>query len=46
MSEAGNREKGRAYLRDQAAKVGVFRDIDYADYPWPSQRSRGGKMGE
>ncbi len=28
------------------AKVGVFRDIDYADYPWPSQRSRGGKMGE
>jgi hypothetical protein len=28
------------------AKVGVFRDIDYADYPWPSERSRGGRMGE
>jgi 3-hydroxyacyl-[acyl-carrier protein] dehydratase/trans-2-decenoyl-[acyl-carrier protein] isomerase len=28
------------------AKVGVFRDIDYSDYPWPSERSRGGRMGE
>lgn len=28
------------------AKVGVFRDIDYPDYPWPSLRSRGGRMGE
>ena len=26
------------------AKVGIFRDIDYADYPWPSERSRGGRM--
>ena len=26
------------------AKVGIFRDIDYADYPWPSARSRGGRM--
>ncbi len=26
------------------AKVGVFRDIDYADYPAPSPRSRGGTM--
>jgi len=26
------------------AKVGIFRDIDYADYPWPSKRSRGGRM--
>ena len=26
------------------AKVGIFRDIDYADYPWPSRRSRGGRM--
>ena len=28
------------------AKVGVFQDIDYADYPWPSERSRGGRMGD
>ncbi|MDX1393252.1 MAG: bifunctional 3-hydroxydecanoyl-ACP dehydratase/trans-2-decenoyl-ACP isomerase [Gemmatimonadota bacterium] len=26
------------------AKVGVFRDIAYPDYPWPSEHSRGGKM--
>jgi 3-hydroxyacyl-[acyl-carrier protein] dehydratase/trans-2-decenoyl-[acyl-carrier protein] isomerase len=26
------------------AKVGIFRDIDYSDYPWPSRRSRGGRM--
>lgn len=28
------------------AKVGVFRGIDYPDYPWPSANSRGGRMGE
>ena len=28
------------------AKVGVFRDIDYPDYPWPSRHSRGGRLGE
>jgi 3-hydroxyacyl-[acyl-carrier protein] dehydratase / trans-2-decenoyl-[acyl-carrier protein] isomerase len=28
------------------ARVGVFRDIDYPDYPWPSLHSRGGRMGE
>ena len=37
---------GEAIYEIKRAKVGVFRDIDYADYPWPSQRSRGGKMGE
>jgi 3-hydroxyacyl-[acyl-carrier protein] dehydratase/trans-2-decenoyl-[acyl-carrier protein] isomerase len=26
------------------AKVGAFRNIDYPDYPYPSERSRGGKM--
>ena len=26
------------------AKVGVFLDIDYPDYPYPSERSRGGQM--
>ena len=26
------------------AKVGTFQHIDYADYPNPSERSRGGKM--
>jgi 3-hydroxyacyl-[acyl-carrier protein] dehydratase / trans-2-decenoyl-[acyl-carrier protein] isomerase len=28
------------------AKVGVFLDIDYPDYPWPSRKSRGGRMEE
>lgn len=28
------------------AKVGVFRDIDYPDYPWPSENSRGGRLAE
>ena len=28
------------------AKVGIFRDIDYPDYPKRSPRSRGGRMGE
>jgi 3-hydroxyacyl-[acyl-carrier protein] dehydratase/trans-2-decenoyl-[acyl-carrier protein] isomerase len=28
------------------AKVGVFKDIDYPDYPWPSENARGGRMGE
>ena len=28
------------------AKVGVFRGIDYPDYPWPSENSRGGRMGD
>ena len=37
---------GEAIYEIKRAKVGVFRGIDYADYPWPSQRSRGGKMGE
>ena len=26
------------------AKVGVFRDIDYPDYPWPTARGKGGRM--
>ena len=36
---------GEAIYEIKRAKVGVFRDIDYADYPFPSERSRGGKMG-
>jgi 3-hydroxyacyl-[acyl-carrier protein] dehydratase/trans-2-decenoyl-[acyl-carrier protein] isomerase len=35
---------GEEIYRIDRAKVGVFRDIDYADYPWPSERSRGGRM--
>jgi len=36
---------GEAIYNIKRAKVGVFRDIDYGDYPWPSERSRGGRMG-
>ncbi len=28
----------------QGARVGLFRDIDYPDYPLPSANSRGGRM--
>jgi 3-hydroxyacyl-[acyl-carrier protein] dehydratase/trans-2-decenoyl-[acyl-carrier protein] isomerase len=28
------------------AKVGVFRDIDYPDYPFASRHSRGGRLAE
>ena len=37
---------GEVIYEIKRAKVGVFQDIDYADYPWPSQHSRGGRMGE
>ena len=36
---------GEAIYTIKRAKVGVFRDIDYPDYPWPSINSRGGRMG-
>ena len=26
------------------ATVGAFLDIDYSDYPYPSERSKGGRM--
>ena len=35
---------GEVIYAIKRAKVGIFRDIDYADYPWPSKRSRGGRM--
>lgn len=28
------------------AKVGVFRNLDYADYPWPTENSTGGRLEE
>ena len=37
---------GEPIYEIRRAKVGVFREIDYADYPFPSRRSRGGKMAE
>ena len=43
---------GRVIVDDQLiyeirrAKVGVFRDIDYVDYPFPSEHSQGGRMGD
>ncbi len=35
---------GDEIYRVSRAKVGVFREIDYPDYPWPSSNSRGGRM--
>lgn len=28
------------------AKVGVFKDLDYPDYPWPSENATGGRLEE
>jgi 3-hydroxyacyl-[acyl-carrier protein] dehydratase/trans-2-decenoyl-[acyl-carrier protein] isomerase len=35
---------GEAIYAIKAAKVGLFRDLAYDDYPRPSQRSRGGRL--
>jgi 3-hydroxyacyl-[acyl-carrier protein] dehydratase/trans-2-decenoyl-[acyl-carrier protein] isomerase len=35
---------GEVIYTIKRAKVGIFRDIDYADYPLSSERSRGGRM--
>jgi 3-hydroxyacyl-[acyl-carrier protein] dehydratase/trans-2-decenoyl-[acyl-carrier protein] isomerase len=37
---------GQEIYEIKRAKVGVFRDIDYPDYPWPSSHSRGGRLAE
>ena len=37
---------GQEIYEIKRAKVGVFRGIDYPDYPWPSEHSRGGRLGE
>jgi 3-hydroxyacyl-[acyl-carrier protein] dehydratase/trans-2-decenoyl-[acyl-carrier protein] isomerase len=35
---------GEEIYRVKGARVGLFRDIDYPDYPAPSEHSRGGRM--
>jgi len=35
---------GEAIYEIQRARVGLFRDIGYGDYPLPSAQSRGGRM--
>ena len=37
---------GQEIYEIKRAKVGVFRGIDYPDYPFPSEHSRGGRLGE
>ena len=37
---------GEEIYHIKRAKVGAFLDIDYSDYPFASERSRGGKMGD
>lgn len=44
IGDAGLLVDGEQIYTIEAAKVGVFRDIDYTDYPLPSERSRGGLM--
>jgi 3-hydroxyacyl-[acyl-carrier protein] dehydratase/trans-2-decenoyl-[acyl-carrier protein] isomerase len=34
----------QAIYRVSRAKVGVFRDIDYPDYPWRSRNATGGRL--
>jgi len=35
---------GEEIYRISGARVGLFRDIQYADFPVPSEHSRGGRM--
>ncbi len=35
---------GQEIYTIEGARVGLFRDIEYPDYPLPSERSRGGRM--
>ena len=35
---------GHEIYKISGARVGLFRDIDYPDYPLPSEKSRGGRM--
>ncbi|MGI9038381.1 MAG: bifunctional 3-hydroxydecanoyl-ACP dehydratase/trans-2-decenoyl-ACP isomerase [Gemmatimonadota bacterium] len=37
---------GSEIYQVRRAKVGVFRGIDYPDYPFPSANSRGGRLAE
>jgi 3-hydroxyacyl-[acyl-carrier protein] dehydratase/trans-2-decenoyl-[acyl-carrier protein] isomerase len=37
---------GQLIYEIKRAKVGVFKDIDYIDYPFPSEHSQGGRMGD
>jgi len=45
IADAVVRVDGDPIYDIKRAKVGVFRDIDYPDYPWPSRNSRGGQLG-
>ncbi len=46
IGDAVVRVDGEPIYEIKRAKVGVFRDIDYPDYPLRSRNSRGGRMGE
>jgi len=46
IGDATVKVDGESIYAIKRAKVGVFRDIDYPDYPLRSRHSRGGKMGE
>jgi len=46
IGDATVKVDGEPIYAIKRAKVGVFRDIDYPDYPLRSRHSRGGKMGE
>jgi len=44
MGDARVMVDGEEIYTIEGARVGLFRDIDYADYPLASERSRGGRM--
>jgi 3-hydroxyacyl-[acyl-carrier protein] dehydratase/trans-2-decenoyl-[acyl-carrier protein] isomerase len=46
IGDATVKVDGEPIYAIKRAKVGVFLDIDYPDYPLRSRHSRGGKMGE
>ncbi len=35
---------GEEIYKVEGARVGLFRDIQYGDYPWPSENAKGGRI--
>jgi len=45
IGDATLRVDGELIYTVKRAKVGLFRDLEYSDYPHPTERSRGGRLG-
>ena len=44
VGDAVIRVDGQEIYKMEGARVGLFRDIQYPEYPWPGENSRGGQI--